>query len=104
MVPASIFSIWRTERGIRGSRTNSRSTTGSVEARIAPPIKATIQPNPSNRAIGRAPKAMIRAVPGPRIKAGISHRRPNSSICRFIASRKRTRERVRVATTSRIGS
>ena len=47
---------------------------------------------------------MINAVPGPRIRAGTNHRLPSSSICRFTASRNRTRERVSVATISRTGS
>ena len=103
-VPASILSTCRTERGTLESRTSSRSTTGSVEASIAPPMNAMSQPNPSINASGSAPNVMISAVPGPRISAGISQRRPSSSTCRLSASRKSTKESVSAATTSRMGS
>ena len=102
-IPASIFSTCRTGRGIRSSRTISRSTTGSVEANTAPPIKANIQPKFRNNPKGNAPMAIIKAVPGPSIRAGTNHRLPNSVICSLTASKNRTRAKVSVATTSRKG-
>ena len=98
--PASIFKIWRTERGILPSRTISRSTTGSVDARMAPPAKATTQENPMRSARGTAPNTIMRAVPGPKISTGTSHRRSISSTLSLTASRNSTRDRVSVATTS----
>ena len=81
-----------------------RSTTGSVDARMAPPIKAISHENPTTKYNETAPRAMIMTVPGPRIKTGTSHLLPNSSICSFIASKKSTMARVRVATISNTGS
>jgi hypothetical protein len=103
-MPASIFRIWRTERGIRSSRTIPLRTTGSVEASTAPPMNESFQSSPSNRASGTAPSAMIIPVPGPSTSAGTTHLRPSSSICSCTASRNSTKERVRVATISRISS
>ena len=103
LVPASNLSTWRTERGIRPSRTISLRTTGSVDARIAPPINAISQGNPSKRASATAPSPMIIPVPGPNTRAGTSHPLPSSEICNLTASRNSTRARVRVATTSRRG-
>ena len=67
---------------MHSSRTISRKTTGSVEARTAPLMKAKIQPKFKNSPNGRAPIAMIKPVPDPSIKA---------------------ETKVRVATTSRNG-
>ena len=55
---------------------------------MAPPRKAIIQPKPRRSARGTAPRAMIMAVPGPRISAGISHRRPSWSTCRLMGVQK----------------
>ena len=103
LVPASNFSTWRTERGIRPSRTISLRTTGSVEAKIAPPINAISQGNPSKRASATAPSPMMIPVPGPNTSAGTSHPLPSSAICNLTASRNSTRAKVSVATISRRG-
>ena len=103
LVPASNFRIYRTERGIRLSRTISLRTTGSVEARTAPPMKAINQGKPSRRAKATAPSPMMIPVPGPNIKAGTSHPLPSSTICNLTASRNRTSAKVKVAITSKRG-
>ncbi len=95
--------VWRTGRGMRSSRTKSRKTTGSVEARTAPPMKAKIQPKFRNSPNGKAPIAMIKPVPGPSISAGTNQRLPNSVTWSLTASRNSTKAKVRVVTTSRNG-
>ena len=88
---------------MRSSRTKSRKTTGSVEARTAPPMKAKIQPKFRNSPNGKAPIAMIKPVPGPSISAGTNQRLPNSATWSLTAFRNSTEAKVRVATTSRNG-
>ena len=101
-MPASSFRICRTERGMRESRTTSCSTTGSVEARIAPPMNATTQRKSTSSASGIAPSATMIPVPGPSTSAGTTQRRPSSSTCSRTPSRNSTS--ASVATASRIGS
>ena len=79
-IPASILRTWRTERGIRCSLRISRRTTGSVDARMAPLMNATPEPNPISNANGTAPRLITNAVPEPKMRDGTSQRRPSSLI------------------------
>ena len=75
---------------MHSSQTISRKTTGSVEARTAPPMKAKIQPKFKNSPNGRAPIAMIKPVPDPSISAGTNQRLPNSATWSLTASKNST--------------
>ena len=88
---------------MRSSRTKSRKTTGSVEARTAPPMKAKIQPKFRNSPNGKAPIAMIKPVPGTNISAGTNQRLPDPATWNLTAFRNSTEAKVRVATSSRNG-
>ena len=103
-IPASIRRACRIDLGIRVSRITSRRTTGSVEARIAPPMNARRIGSPISQAIEPAPRAMIITVPGPSTSTGTSQRARSSSICSLTASRNRTSASVRVATISSTGA
>ena len=88
---------------MHSSQTISRKTTGSVEARTAPLMKAKIQPKFKNSPNGRAPIAMIKPVPDPSINAETNQRLPNSVTWSLTAPRNSTKAKVRVTTTSRNG-
>ena len=88
---------------MHSSRTISRKTTGSVEARTALPMKAKIQPKSRNSPNGRAPITMINPAPDPSISAETNHRLPNSVTWSLTASMNSTKAKVGVATTSRNG-
>ena len=90
-------------RGMHSSLTISRKTTGLVEARTPPPMKAKIQPKFRNSPNGRAPIATIKPVPDPIISAETNQRLPNSVTWSLTASRNSTKAKVRVVTTSRNG-
>ena len=100
LVPASTLSVRRTERGMRRSRSTSRSTTGSVEARIVPSSNARTTGRSSSSVPSPASSPMTSSVAGPRTRTGTSQSRRRSVSSRFTASRNSTRARATTATTS----
>ena len=103
-IPASSLSACRIDRGSRSSRTTSRRTTGSVEASMAPISRARTGGRASSNAATTATRPMIRSVPGPRMSTGTVHCLPSSSIWSLTASRKSTRLKVKMPTTSSVRS
>ena len=100
LVPASTLSVRRTDRGMRRSRSTSRSTTGSVEARIVPSSNARTTGRSSSSVPSPASSPMTSSVAGPRTRTGTSQSRRRSVSSRFTASRNSTRARATTATTS----
>jgi hypothetical protein len=101
LVPASTRNARRTDRGMRRSRRTSRSTTGSVEARIVPSRRARMTGSPSSSIPSPASSPMTSSVAGPRTRTGTSQSRRSSVSSRLTASRNSTRARATTATTSR---
>ncbi len=101
-VAASVLSDWRTAPGMRLSRTMSRTTTGSVEERIAPTSNADARESPRRKCAANATSRSVRIVPGPSTSDGTSHSLGERSNFMRTASRNRTRARVTVPTASSV--
>jgi hypothetical protein len=103
-VPASIVNACRIECGTRSSRTTSRKTTGSNDARIEPSSSDSTSDVPKISLAPAATMPTVRSVPGPSARTGTSQARSPSSKRKFTASRNRTKARLRIATTSSASS
>src|SRR5829696_689145 len=99
-VPASMLRACLTEAGMRSSLTTSRSTTGSVEAKMVPRSSASITEISSKKYEQTAMTATVTTVPGPSDRMGTNPAPPMPMLPMRTASRHRTKASVTVATVS----
>jgi hypothetical protein len=101
--PLSMRSAVRAAGGMPRWRSSPRTMTGSVEASAAPRMAAADHESPSSHRAARVSAMTVRSVPGPRTTRASLRCRRTSARSTDTASVKRTRTRLSVATSARIG-